>query len=195
MKLPKDMKLSPHARQRVLERKDVDIKYNTSNIMRSSVKWYGKDDLIHDCALYRHCCYTTRKSNQIGYITDGDIEVIYNKGTHVAITVLEVKDKFKPITQFIKPEILKYREMKKERRKMETETNQKICADCGKEVEELNSHGVCVRCARRKSNMKARGKEYVRYLDLSDEVQQLIIEEKIMNIEIEKIREQVQNIE
>lgn len=169
MKLPKDMKLSPHARQRLLERKDVDMKYNTSNIMRSSVKWYGKDDLIHDCALYRHCCYTTRKSNQIGYITDGDIEVIYNKGTHVAITVLEVKDKFKPITQFIKPEILKYREMKKERRKMETETNQKICADCGKEVEKLNSHGVCARCARRKSNMKARGKEYVRYLDLSDE--------------------------
>ena len=169
MKLPKDMKLSPHARQRLLERKDVDMKYNTSNIMRSSVKWYGKDDLIYDCALYRHCCYTTRKSNQIGYITDGDIEVIYNKGTHVAITVLEVKDKFKPITQFIKPEILKYREMKKERRKMETETNQKICADCGKEVEELNSHGVCARCTRRKANMKARGKEYVRYLDLSDE--------------------------
>mgnify|MGYP003493876681 CR=1 FL=1 len=93
MKLPKDMKLSPHARQRLLERKDVDMKYNTSNIMRSSVKWYGKDDLIYDCALYRHCCYTTRKSNQIGYITDGDIEVIYNKSTHVAITVLEVKDK------------------------------------------------------------------------------------------------------
>lgn len=169
MKLPKDMKLSPHARQRLLERKDVDIKYNTSNIMRSSVKWYGKDDLIHDCALYRHCCYTTRKSNQIGYITDGDIEVIYNKGTHVAITVLEVKDKFKPITQFIKPEILRYREKKKERRKMETETNQKICVDCGKEVEELNSHGVCVRCARRKANMKARGKVYIRYLDLSNE--------------------------
>lgn len=169
MRLPKDMKLSPHARQRLLERKDVDMRYNTSNIMRSSVKWYGKDDLIYDCALYRHCCYTTRKSNQIGYITDGDIEVIYNKGTHVAITVLEVKDKFKPITQFIKPEILRYREKKKERRKMETETNQKICVDCGKEVEELNSHGVCVRCTRRKSNMKARGKVYIRYLDLSDE--------------------------
>lgn len=167
MKLPKDMKLSPHARQRLLERKDVDMKYNTSNIMRSSVKWYGKDDLIYDCALYRHCCYTTRKSNQIGYITDGDIEVIYNKGTHVAITVLEVKDKFKPITQFIKPDLLRLRELKKERRKMETEL--KICVDCGKEVEEVNTHGVCVRCTRRKSNMKARGKAYIRYLDLSDE--------------------------
>ena len=168
MKLPKDMKLSPHARQRLLERKNVDMKYNTSNIMKSNVKWYGKDDLINDCALYRHCCYTTRKSNQIGYITDGSIEVIYNKGTHVAITVLEVKDKFTPITQFIKPEILRYREKKKERRKMETETNQKICVDCGKAAEELNSHGVCVRCTRRKANMKTRGKAYIRYLDLSD---------------------------
>ena len=65
--------------------------------MRSSVRWYTKDDLIHDCALYRHCCYTTRKSNQIGYMTDGNIEVIYNKETKTAITVLVVKDKFKPI--------------------------------------------------------------------------------------------------
>lgn len=165
MKLPKDMKLTPHARQRLLERKDADIKYNTHNIMKSSIKWYGKDDLIHDCALYRHCCYTTRKSNQMGYITDGDIEVIYNKSTHVAITVLEVKDKFKPITQFIKPEILK---IKKEKIKMETELKPKICADCGKEVNSLNSNGICVKCARRKANMKAKGKEYVRYLDLSD---------------------------
>ena len=173
MRLPKDMKLSPHARQRLLERKDADMKYNTSNIMRSSIKWYGKDDLIHDCALYRHCCYTTRKSNQIGYITDGDIEVIYNKGTHVAITVLEVKDKFKPITQFIKPEILRYREKKKERIKMEKEIELKpknICADCGKE-RELNSHGICVKCVRRKNNMKAKGKTYIRYLDLSKEEQ------------------------
>lgn len=166
-KLPKDMKLSPHARQRLLERKDVDMKYNSYNIMRSSVKWYGKDDLIHDCALYRHCCYTTRKSNQIGYITDGDIEVIYNKGTHVAITVLEVKDKFKPITQFIKPELLKQRELKKERRKMETESKPIVCTDCGKE-EKVNSTGICAKCARRKSNMKSRGKEYIPYLQLPE---------------------------
>lgn len=172
-KLPKDIKLSPHARERLEQRKDMNMKYNTQNIMRSSVKWYGKDDLIHDCALYRHCCYTTRQSNQVGYITDGDIEVIYNKGTHVAITVLEVKNKFKPITQFIKPEILKlkYREKKKEQIKMKKETELKpICTDCGKEVE-VNSSGICVRCARRKVNMKARGKEYVRYLDLSEKEQ------------------------
>lgn len=106
MKLPSDVKLSPHARFRLEERKD-NRNYNTRNIMKSSIKWYGKDDLIHDCALYRHCCYATRKSNQIGYITDGNIEILYNKNTHVGITVLEVKDKFKPITQYIKPELLK----------------------------------------------------------------------------------------
>ena len=168
-KLPNEIKLSPHARARLEERKDINMKYNTSNIMRSSVKWYGKDDLIHDCALYRHCCYTTRKSNQIGYITDGDIEILYNKGTHVGITVLEVKDKFKPITQFIKPEILKQIEVKKERKRMKTELSKPIvCADCGKE-EKLNSNGICARCVRRKANMKARGKAYIRYLDLSKE--------------------------
>lgn len=112
-KLPSGIKLSQHARERLEERKELDMKYNTQNIMRSSVKWYGKDDLINDCALYRHCCYTTRKSNQIGFITDGDIEVIYNKGSHVAITVLEVKDKFKPITQYIKPNIIEKIERKK----------------------------------------------------------------------------------
>ena len=167
MNLPKEMKLSPHARQRLLERKDADTKYNIHNIMRSSIKWYGKDDLILDCALYRHCCYTTRKSNQIGYITDGDIEVIYNKGTHVAITILEVKDKFKPITQFIKPKLLKC-ENEKEKRKMETELKPTLCADCGKEAK-INSAGICEKCARRKANMKSRGREYIRYLDLSEE--------------------------
>lgn len=165
-KLPNEIKMSPHARARLEERKDINTKYNKQNIMRSSVKWYGKDDLIHDCALYRHCCYTTRKSSQIGFMTDGDIEVIYNKGTHVAITVLEVKEKFKPITQFIKPDRLSKSKKKKEKIEME-KTN--ICADCGKEEEKLNSNGICIRCSRRKANMKSRGREYVRYLDLSDE--------------------------
>jgi hypothetical protein len=105
--LPKEIKLTYHALQRLSERKDENIKYNTKNLMRSSVKWYNKDDLIYNSALYKRCCYTTRKSNQMAYITDGNIEVIYNKNTKVAITVLEVKDKFKPITQFIKPEVLK----------------------------------------------------------------------------------------
>lgn len=169
-KLPSEIKMSPHARARLEERKDINMKYNKQNIMRSSVKWYGKDDLIHDCALYRHCCYTTRKSSQIGFITDGDIEIIYNKGTHVAITVLEVKEKFKPITQFIKPDRLSKSKNKKEKIEMEKTV---VCADCGKE-EELNSNGLCEKCVRRKSNMKARGKEYVRYLDLPDKEKERI---------------------
>lgn len=137
--------------------------------MRSSVRWYTKDDLIHDCALYRHCCYTTRKSNQIGYMTDGNIEVIYNKETKTAITVLVVKDKFKPITQYIKPEVLKQIEIKKENRKMRKVNNTiGTCPDCGREDVEITSRGVCTICRRRQDNMKARGKEYVPYLELSD---------------------------
>ena len=103
MSLPKKLKMTYHSQQRLAERKDANIKYNTKNLMKSSVKWYNKDDLIYNCALYKHSCYTTRKSNQIGYMTDGDIEVIYNKNTKTVITVLEVKEKFKPITQYIKP--------------------------------------------------------------------------------------------
>ena len=91
-KLPSEIKMSPHARARLEERKDINMKYNKQNIMRSSVKWYGKDDLIYDCALYRHCCYTTRKSSQTGFIADGDMESISNRGTHVALAVLEVPD-------------------------------------------------------------------------------------------------------
>lgn len=105
-RLPSDIKLSPHARQRLEERKLDGSIYNTKNIMRSSVKWYVKDDLILNSTLYKHCCYTTRQSNQIAYMTDGNIEIIYDKNTKIAVTVLEVKDKFKPITQFLKPEVL-----------------------------------------------------------------------------------------
>lgn len=106
-KLPMEIKLTNHAKARLLERKSSENIYNTKNLMQSSVEWYGKDDLIKDEALYRHCCYTTRKSNQMEYITDGNIEVIYNKETKTAITILVVKDKFKPITRYIKPEILR----------------------------------------------------------------------------------------
>lgn len=113
--LPRDIKMTYHSQLRLKQRSDNGRKYNTKNLMRSSCKWYGKNDLIPDSALYRHCCYVCRKSNQMSYITDGDIEVIYNKGTKTAITVLEVKDKFKPITQYIKPTSLKIN--KKKRRK------------------------------------------------------------------------------
>ena len=82
--LPSEIKLSPHARERLRERNNLNRNYNTHNIMKSSVKWYNKDD--------------------------GNIEVIYSKNTHVAITVLEVKDQFRPITQYIKPILLKAKE-------------------------------------------------------------------------------------
>ena len=55
-RLPSDIKLSPHARQRLEERKLDGSIYNTKNIMRSSVKWYVKDDLILNSTLYKHCC-------------------------------------------------------------------------------------------------------------------------------------------
>ena len=174
-KLPSEIRMTDHARMRLLERKSNENIYNTRNLMRSSVKWYGKDDLIPDEALYRHCCYTTRKSNQMGYITDGDIEVIYNKETKIAITVLEVKEKFKPITRYIKPEILKQIEIKKENKKMSKTkyaSGMGACPDCGREGVELIKRGkyagVCEVCRRRMQNMKARGRKYVPYLKLSE---------------------------
>jgi hypothetical protein len=170
-KLPSEIKMTWHAQQRLEERNNTYNYYDTKNLMKSSRKWYGKDDLIHDCALYRHCCYTCRKSSQMGYITDGDIEVIYNKNTKTAITVLEVKDKFKPIEQYIKPEVLKQIEDRKVVRKMrKLERNIGHCPDCEEnDVELMTSgmyEGLCEVCKRRKQNAKARGKEYIPYKDL-----------------------------
>lgn len=173
-KLPNEIKMTSHAKMRLLERKSNNT-YNMKNLMLSSVKWYGKDDLIEDEALYRHCCYTTRKSNQLGYLTDGDIEVIYNMTTNVAITILEVKDKFKPITQYIKPEILKQTEKENNRKMSRSKPAIAIgtCPDCGSENVKLATSGMysglCDTCKVRKRNMIARGKEYTPYLKLSNE--------------------------
>ena len=177
-KLPKDIKLTRHAQQRLAERNTLNNIYNTKNLMRSSCKWYGKDDLIPESALYLHCLYVCRKSKQMGYITDGNIEVVYNKGTGVAITVMEVKEKFLPITQYIKPEYLKQIELKKEKKKMKT--NIGICPDCGKEAE-LNLLGICNKCKTRKANMKYRGKEYIPYINLSEEEKRKIDIRQITN--------------
>ena len=177
-KLPKEIKLTRHAQQRLKERKNSNI-YNMKNLMRSSCRWYGKDDLIPESALYLHCLYVCRKSNQMGYITDGELEVIYNKGTGVAITVMEVKEKFLPITQYIKPEYLKQIEVKKERKKMR-KTNIEVCPDCGKETE-LTLQGICIKCKTRKANMKYRGKEYVPYINLSEEEKRKIDIRQIIN--------------
>lgn len=192
--LPHELKMTRHAQIRLAERNTRhDNIYNTKNLMRSSCKWYNKDDLIHDCALYRHCCYVTRKSAVMKYITDGDIEVLYNNRTKTAITVLPVKDKFKPITQYIKPEILKEQEKRKEDLKMRARRVQ-TCTDCGR-VESVDMHGLCKRCAQRKTNMKARGKEYVRYLDLSDEEKLKVDNQIKAQARIKELREKEKELD
>ena len=168
--LPKEIKLTLHAQQRLEERKGSE-KYNTKNLMKSSCKWYGKDDLIPESSLYIHCMYVCRKAkNKMSYLTDGNIEVLYDKNAKVAITILEVKDKFKPITQYIKPEYLKEIELKKEKKKMKKKIELKgVCPDCGKEVTNITSQGICVKCRTRKANAKHRQKEYIPYINLPAE--------------------------
>ena len=168
--LPKEIKLTLHAQQRLEERKGSE-KYNTKNLMKSSCRWYGKDDLIKESSLYIHCMYVCRKAkNKMGYLTDGNIEVLYDKNAKVAITILEVKDKFKPITQYIKPEYLKEIELKKEKKKMRKKIELKgVCPDCGKEVTNITSQGICVKCRTRKWNANHRQKEYIPYINLSAE--------------------------
>ena len=194
-KLPKEIKLTRHAQQRLTERNTMENMYNTKNLMRSSCKWYGKDDLIPESALYLHCLYVCRKSKQMGYITDGNIEVVYNKGTGVAITIMEVKEKFLPITQYIKPEYeyLKQIELKKEKKKM-GKTNIGVCPDCGKETE-LTLQGICNKCKTRKANMKYRGKEYIPYINLSEEEKRKIDNMQVANTEAhKKKKEETTNI-
>lgn len=170
-KLPKNLTLTLHAHRRLLERKGSNT-YNSKNLMKSNCKWYGKDDLIVDSDLYRHCLYVCRKSNQMGYITDGVLEVLYNRGTGKVLTVLEMKDKFIPITQYIKPSYLRQIEIKKEKKgmkKMEITT----CTDCGESGVNIalvgKYAGLCDTCRVRKQNAKSRGKDYIPYKDLTEE--------------------------
>ena len=131
----------------------------------------------------------------MGYITDGNIEVVYNKGTGVAITIMEVKEKFLPITQYIKPEYeyLKQIELKKEKKKM-GKTNIGVCPDCGKETE-LTLQGICNKCKTRKANMKYRGKEYIPYINLSEEEKRKIDNMQVANTEAhKKKKEETTNI-
>lgn len=111
--LPGKLKLTRHAQQRLKERKKTDIYYDTKNLVRSSCKWYTKDDLIKDSNLYLHCLYVCRKSSQMCWITNGEVEALYNKGAGVVITIMNVKDKFLPITKYIKPERLEQMSRKK----------------------------------------------------------------------------------
>ena len=191
--LPKEIKLTLHAQQRLEERKGSE-KYNTKNLMKSSCKWYGKDDLIKESSLYIHCMYVCRKAkNKMGYLTDGNIEVLYDKNAKVAITILEVKDKFKPITQYIKPEYLKEIELKKEKKKMRKKIElEGVCPDCGKEVTNITSQGICVKCRTRKANAKHRQKEYIPYINLPAEEKARIDSMQVSNSrKHEEIKEEV----
>lgn len=91
--------LSPHAKERLKERSH--IKYDMDNILNSECKWYTKDNIIQNSNYYLHSLYVTRKAKNLGFVTNGDVEVLFNTDTGVAITVFEVKDKFKPITKYI----------------------------------------------------------------------------------------------
>lgn len=173
--LPKDLKLTLHAQERLEQRKDNIYMYNTKNLMRSNCKWYNLDDLIPQSKLYLHARYTCRKSkSELRYLTNGEIEIIYNKKTGIGVTVLEVKDKFKPIQQYLKPSVLEMIEIRKENKmRKKSEPKISICIDCGRE-EEVNFENLCKQCKTRKINCKARGKEYVPYLQLSKHEQAVI---------------------
>lgn len=176
-KLPKEIKLTLHAKQRLAERKSSEYYYDTKNLMKSNCRWYTTDDFIKQSDLYIHCLYVCRKAkNKMGYLTDGKIEVLYDKNAKTAITIMEVKEKFMPITQYVRPEILKEIERKKElKKKMKKIDNiTTICTDCGRETEVVSSgmyKGLCHKCKVRKQNAKARGKEYIPYKELSKEQQ------------------------
>ena len=106
---PSKITLSPHAKQRIEERNEAGRTYNTKNLMNSCCKWYVKDDFIPNSSLFKRSLYVCRKSNNMRYMTDGYLEVLYDKNAKVAITIMNVKEKFMPITQFIKPERLAQR--------------------------------------------------------------------------------------
>lgn len=99
--IPKKIKMSLHAKKRLEERKQFNNLYRKKHLIDSPCIWYKKEDFIKDSAYYRHCSYICRKSYNLSCITDGRIEVIFNKDTKVIITILKVKEKFLPITQYL----------------------------------------------------------------------------------------------
>lgn len=108
MKLPKELKLTRHAKQRLSERNNDhkhSYNYNMDDLMKTVCKWYTTDDLIKNSNLYAHSLYVCRKAkDKFGYITDGNIEVLYDKNANVALTILSIKEKFLPIDRYIKNE-------------------------------------------------------------------------------------------
>ena len=192
--LPSRLLLTRHARERLKERGCFNI-YNEEDLMKSNCKWYTKDDFIPQSKLYIHAIYVCRKSKDMGYLTDGNIEVLYNRATDIVITIIEVKDKFTPITQYIKPEIVN-KENRIMKTKIKLEAN--YCTDCEEESNEIYTSGIyaglCKRCRQRKINAKARKKEYIPYKDLSDEEREKIEKMKQIQIESKERKEALENI-
>ena len=166
--LPNKLVLTKHASQRLKERKQDHYTYNTDNLMDSGCVWYTRDDLIEQSDLYRHSLYVCRKSKDFNYLTDGNIEVVYNEKTNVIITIMEVKEKFLPINKYMLSSNL---ETKKERKKMRKIG---VCPDCGKENVEITNIGICVKCKTRKTNARNRKTKYVPYIKLSKKEQHRI---------------------
>lgn len=99
--IPKKIKLSKHAKIRLDERKEYINLYFRGHLMDSPCIWYEKEEFIIDSDYYRHCEYICRKSSELSCMTDGRIEIIYNKKTNVVITVLKMKKKFLPFQQYL----------------------------------------------------------------------------------------------
>lgn len=171
--LPITMKLTEHARQRLLQRKSSYDYYNLDDLMKSGCRWYTKEDFIQNSGLYCHCSYVCRKAHKMKYITDGKIEVIYDSNTEVALTVMEVKEKFLPITKFLRPELLQENKEKGGTENMNMKN--KVCSDCGEIVEKLTTTGICYKCDQRKSNASHRGKTYIPIRCLSEQEQSKIL--------------------
>lgn len=110
--LPSKLKLTRHARVRIEERTEAKNNYYTKDLLKSPCRWYTQDELIKDSRLYKRSLYVCRKSKQFRYITDGELEIVYNKSTGIVITVLQFKEKFKPFMQFVKPELIKSQNLK-----------------------------------------------------------------------------------
>ena len=72
--LPKTLKLTKHAQERLEERNNSNAIYNVEDLMKSPCKWYTKDDMVENSALYVHSIYVCRKAKEkMGYLTNGKI--------------------------------------------------------------------------------------------------------------------------
>ena len=56
-----------------------------------------------------------------------------------------------------------------------------VCPDCGKEVMDITSQGICVKCRTRKANAKSRGREYIPYINLTDKEKHIIDNRQLAN--------------